>query len=132
AQGNFPMALDEGHRRLLIGSRNPPRLIALDAGSGKVVAEVPIGNDTDDLFYDAKRQRVYVSCGGGVMDVIQQRDADHYLRLASLPTAPGARTSLFVPALDRLYLAVPRRGDQQAEIRVFQPAPARRTEPALN
>jgi hypothetical protein len=34
-------------------------------------------------------------------------------------TAPGARTSLFVPEQSRLYLAVPHRGGQRAEIRVY-------------
>ena len=39
--------------------------------------------------------------------------------VATIPTASGARTALFVPALGRLYLAVPHRGTQGAEIRVY-------------
>ncbi len=38
-------------------------------------------------------------------------------------TATGARTSLFVPELNRLYLAVPHRGTQRAEVRVYEAQP---------
>jgi hypothetical protein len=39
--------------------------------------------------------------------------------LAKVPTGPGARTCLFSPDTGVLYVAVPHRGEQQAEIRVF-------------
>jgi hypothetical protein len=38
----------------------------------------------------------------------------------AIATAAGARTSLFVPDQNRQYLAVPHRGNQKAEIRVFE------------
>lgn len=115
-QANFPMALDETNHRLLIGCRKPARLVVLDTGSGKQIAALPCAGDTDDVFYDAQLQRVYVSGGEGAVSVFQQTDADHYTLLATVPTAAGARTSLFVPALHRLYVAVPHRGTQQAAI----------------
>ncbi len=120
ARSNFPMALDEMNRRLLVGTRNPPKLVVLDTDSGKVVASPIIDGDTDDVFYDAQRKRVYVSCGAGFIDVLDQTDADHYDLTVAIPTASGARTSLFVPELSRLYLAVPHRGDQGAEIRIYE------------
>jgi len=123
AGANFPMALDETHHRLFIGCRKPAKLLALDTADGKLAASLPIDGDTDDVFHDAARQRIYVSCGAGLINVIQQTDADNYRIIAKIPTAAGARTSLFVPALDRFYVAVPRRGAQPAEIRVFAPQP---------
>ena len=121
AAANYPMALDESNHRLFLGCRKPPRILVFDTGSGKMVAEMPIAGDTDDLFYDAKRKRIYVSGGEGFLSVIGQRDADHYEPLAKIPTAAGARTSLWVADLDRLYLAVPLRPNQRCEIRVYQP-----------
>src|SRR5205823_9981427 len=50
AAANFPMALDEPDHRLFIGCRRPARLLVYDTASGKRVAGVPIGGDTDDLF----------------------------------------------------------------------------------
>jgi DNA-binding beta-propeller fold protein YncE len=121
AHSNFPMALDEANHRLFIGCRSPARLLVLDTTSGKTVAQVEISGDADDVFYDAKRQRVYVSCGEGFLDVIQCNAGDHYERIAHEPTRGGARTCFFLPDSDRLYLAVPKRFGQDAEIRVYQP-----------
>lgn len=121
AAANYPMALDEPNRRLFVGCRKPASLLVYDTNSGKLVTSVPIVGDTDDLFYDAQRKRIYVSGGEGAITVLAQRDADRYEQLAKIPTAAGARTCLFVPEIDRLYLAVPRRANQQCEIRVYQP-----------
>jgi DNA-binding beta-propeller fold protein YncE len=119
-QANFPMALDEANHRLLIGCRKPARLVVLDTTTGKGVADMPISADTDDLFYDAARRRLYLSCGEGFIDVIDQRNANTYPLRERVPTRPGARTSFFSKDLSQFYLAVPQRGNQPAELRVFQ------------
>lgn len=120
AAANYPMALDEANQRLFIGCRGPARLLVLDTGTGKVVTQMECAGDTDDVFYDAKNKRVYVSGGEGFISVFAQLGADRYQPVARIPTAAGARTSLFVPALGRLYLAVPHRGNQAAEVRVYE------------
>ncbi len=118
---NFPMALDEANHRLFVGCRKPARLVIFDTNTARVVTDLAISGDTDDLFYDAARKRLYLSCGEGLMDVVAQRDANHYERIERVPTASGARTSFYSPALDRLWLAVPQRGKQPAQIRTYQP-----------
>jgi DNA-binding beta-propeller fold protein YncE len=119
AKSNFPMSLDEANHRLFVGCRKPAKLIVLDTASGREVASVDIVGDTDDLFYDAAMKRIYVSGGAGAVTVLQQKDADHYEEIAKIPTAARARTSLFVPDLKRLYVAVPHQGKQAAELLVF-------------
>jgi DNA-binding beta-propeller fold protein YncE len=120
--GNFPMALDPANRRVLIVSRNPPKLIAYDKDDGTVIARTDTCGDSDDVFTDAKRGRVYVSCGAGFIDVLEtQRDG--YRRIGRIRTAAGARTSLFVPDLDVLLLAVRATAEEQAAIWVFRPTP---------
>src|SRR5947207_3198907 len=116
---NFPMALDERDHRLFVGCRNPARFVVLETTAGKRVTDLAIAGDTDDLFYDAMRKRIYVSGGEGFVDVIEQRDVDNYKLLERTSTAPGARTSFFSPELEQFYLAVPRRGEKPAEIRVY-------------
>lgn len=118
--GNSPIALDETHRRLLVGSRNPARLVVLDTDTGKAVTGVDINKDADDLVYDPDYRRIYVSCGEGFVDVIGQRDADHYLSLARFPTVSGARTSTYSARLKSLFVGVPQRGGEPAEIRIFK------------
>jgi DNA-binding beta-propeller fold protein YncE len=116
----FPMALDEGHHRLFIGCRTPARLLVFDTERGQTVASPEIVADTDDLFYDARRSRIYVIGGQGFIDVLQQKDPDHYDRIARYPTPPGTRTGLFVPEWGRLFAAVPHRGEQHSEILAYE------------
>ena len=120
AAANYPMALDEANHRLFIGCRNPAVVLIYDTTSGKRVGSSPIVGDTDDLFYDAARKRLYVTGGEGYIDVLQQNDADHLTRIARVASAGGARTSLYVPDQGRLYLAVPLRGAQKSEIRIYE------------
>lgn len=121
AGANFPMALDEAAARLLVVYRKPALLAVFDTHDGKVVQRLPTCGDADDIFLDAKRQRVYVSCGEGVIHVLQ-RQGDTLAPVARLTTVSGARTALFVPALDRLFLAVRARGSEPAAIWVYRPA----------
>ena len=117
---NYPMALDEARHRLVIGCRSPARLLAIDMDSGKVVDSVQIVEDTDDLFYDAALNRIYVIGGDGFIDAIQQKDPNHYERIEHIRTAPGGRTGLFLPQWRKLFVAVPHGGVQPAEVRVYE------------
>jgi DNA-binding beta-propeller fold protein YncE len=120
AFGNFPMALDEAHHRLFVGCRIPSKLLVLDTDSGKTVADIGISGDADDLFYDRKRHRVYAICGAGKIDILDQTDANTYKALTKINTADSARSGLFVPEMDALFIAVPHHGSQRAEIRRYQ------------
>ena len=120
AAANFPMALDEANHRLFIACRNPAKLVVLNTDSGDTVTTLDISGDADEVFYDAKRRRLYAICGAGSVDIIEQTDSDHYKLAVKVPTANGARTGLFVPERDDLFIAVPHRGTQAAEIRRYQ------------
>jgi DNA-binding beta-propeller fold protein YncE len=120
AAANYPMALDEGNHRLFLGCRRPAKVLVYDTASGSRVGSADAVGDTDDLFYDARRQRLYVTGGDGAIDVFDAPAPSGLTRIAHIVSASGARTSLFVPDLDRLYLAVPHRGSQPAEIRVYE------------
>ena len=116
---NFPMAFDTRQHRLFVVARRPPQLLIFDSESGKMIAHTAAVGDSDDLWYDTRHKRIYISGGEGFISVIEQRDADHYVQLERIPTAPGARTSFFSPELDRLFVAVPRRGSQNSALLVY-------------
>jgi DNA-binding beta-propeller fold protein YncE len=120
AVANFPMALDEAGRRLFVAARAPAVLLVYDIDSGRVVAKLPIGGDSDDLFYSAAHKRVYVVCGEGRIDVLRQDDADHYALEGSVTTAPRARTGLLVPEDDALYVAAPASGTSPARVLAYK------------
>jgi DNA-binding beta-propeller fold protein YncE len=120
AGANFPMALDPDGHRALVMFRNPAKLGVHGLQDGRMIAAVDACGDADDIFVDAKRQRVYVSCGAGVIDVF---DAHTYRRIAAVPTVSGARTSLFMPQIDRFVLAVRAGAREPAAIWLFRPLP---------
>jgi len=121
-RGNFPMAVDGLAHRVLTVYRNPPTLVALAAPAGQFAGKVATCGDADDIFADAKRRRIYVSCGDDGVNIIGSREGG-YVREARIATVSGARTSLFVPELDRLYVAVRAVAGQPAAIWVFRPNP---------
>jgi len=122
AGGNFPMALEQDAQHALVAFRNPAKLGAFSMDDGHLIASPDICGDADDLFVDAKRRRVYISCGEGFLDVLDSAQGA-YRRVSRIATVAGARTSLFVPEMDRLMLAVRASGQEAAAIWVFQPMP---------
>lgn len=114
------LALDEAHHRLFVGSRKPPLITVLDTDSGQPVASMETIGLLDGISYDSTHKRVYASGGEGFVAAYAQSDADHYELLARMPTRYMARTSLFVPQLSRLFVALPRQDQHDAEIQVFQ------------
>jgi DNA-binding beta-propeller fold protein YncE len=119
AFSNYPMALDEKDRRLFIVCRVPPRLLVLDTNTGRVVENLPVIGDSDDVFYDIARKRIYATGGEGGISVYQQENADHYKEIAKIPTVKGARTSFFSPDLSELFVAIRAESSEPAAIRVY-------------
>jgi hypothetical protein len=137
---NFPMAFDAAHERLFIASRRPARLMVIDTRRCAVIADAPCTDDSDDLFYDAQTGRVLVIGGGfrpdlqepgtaspcsppgemGALDVFAVGANGELTRLSTTPTAPHARTGLFVPSRRAVYIAVPFHGEREAEIREYR------------
>ena len=120
-------AFDEKSRRLFIGTRTPPQMIAMDSHNGKEVAKLPTVEGMDGVYFDAAHQRVYVSGGRdydvGSVFVYQRRDADHYEPIGKIPTRWGAGTSFWSPGLNRYYVAAPANEKEEAAILVFEPLP---------
>jgi len=120
-------ALDEKNHRLLIGTRTPPEMIAMDSRTGKEAANLPTAESMDGVYFDAVRKRIYVSGGRendvGYVFAYQQKDADHYEIIGKIPTKSGAGTSFWSPELNRYYVAAPAHDNDEAAILVFEPVP---------
>jgi DNA-binding beta-propeller fold protein YncE len=125
AKRSGTIAFDEARHRLLVGQRDPSRVIVLDSDSGKQVTTFPTVDGIDRLIYDPERKRVYSSGSAksgehqGALEVYSQVDADHYEMIARIPTGPDGGTSLLVPETGMLYVALPRAGVKTAEIRAY-------------
>jgi DNA-binding beta-propeller fold protein YncE len=121
AKENVAMALDEAGHRLFVATRTPGKLIVLDTDTGRSITSLPAAGGVDDLAYDAVHKRIYLSAAEGFVNVYQQKNADTYQELATIPTAAGARNSKFVPEQNRLYVGVPAgKNGKSAEVRVYE------------
>jgi DNA-binding beta-propeller fold protein YncE len=118
------MALDEPHHRLLIATRTPPKMFVFNTDDGKIVTSVPISTFNDDMWFDVARKRIYLS-GSDTTTVVEQKDADHYAVISEVPTGYRAKTSLYVPQLNRFYAAISGKGkpDAQLAIKVYDVQP---------
>ena len=125
---NVPMQYDEATHRLFVVTRKPSKLVVVNTDTGKEVTSVPVAEYADDLAYDAAHHRLYVACGGlqgaqGAVSVVEQRGADNYQVVATIPTKPGAKTARLVPELNRYYVGVPGTPKQPPEIMAFEVLP---------
>jgi DNA-binding beta-propeller fold protein YncE len=134
AKNQNALVLDEANRRLFSATHTPAKLFVFDIDTGKVVASLPCAENSDDMGFDPVRRRIYIT-GDGSASVIAQQDADHYVSVAEVPTGYRAKTSIFVPELNRLYIAVSSKGKRaggklvapepgsNVEVRVYQAQP---------
>lgn len=123
AKANFPMSLDEAKHRLFIGCRQPAKLLCLDTVTGKTLSSVSMSGDVDDIFYAPVTSQLYASCGEGFLDCFQISLDSAMNRTSQLVTAFGARTCYGFPNEKWLALAVPHKGQQTSEMRIFNIAP---------
>jgi hypothetical protein len=123
AESNFSMALDEAGRTLFVVTHAPALLLAIDTTTGHQVAALPTIQNSDDVFFDAARKRIYVPGGEGSIDVFRRVHTSQYEKLARIPTAVGARTGGYFgkgrKGFEVLYVTVPARADHGAEVLIY-------------
>jgi len=122
---NVPLQYDDATHRLFLTTRKPSKLVVVNADNGKEVANLDVADYVDDLAYDAAHHRLYIPGGGGngSVSVVEQRGADDYKLIATVPTKPGAKTARFVPELNKYYVGVPAKDGQPPQILVYDVAP---------
>jgi YVTN family beta-propeller protein len=120
ATANFPMALDSKNHRLFIGCRNPAKLLVINSETGKTINQIDISSDTDDVFYNGSSKQIYISCGGGFIDIVSQIDPDNYKSISRVESRSGARTSLFIPELNQLLVAAPAHAGNEAQLMIYE------------
>jgi DNA-binding beta-propeller fold protein YncE len=99
------LAYDAKTKRLFIGCRNEPKMIVMDATSGKVIASFAIGRGVDFAAFDPKAKLVFFSCGEGVLSIFHEKSADDYEDAGPVKTQPSARTMAFDPKTNKIFLS---------------------------
>jgi DNA-binding beta-propeller fold protein YncE len=115
AQTANALVLDEPNHRVFIATRKPPKFIVFNTDTGKAVSSLPCAPLHDDMWFDSARKRIYVT-GSEATSVFVQNDADDYKHVEDVPTGFRAKTSILVPELNRLYIAVSGKGKPTAKL----------------
>jgi hypothetical protein len=119
-RSNFPMAYDDVQHRIIVGYRLPAKLIIYNSETGKEIFSAPMVGDVDDLYWDKSTKQILISGGGGSVNIFKQTGNTAYVRVASIPTREGARTSLLVSELNLFLIAARANGDQKATLLVYK------------
>ena len=117
-RANFPIAIYAANHYAFIGYRHPAKLVVLDTKTGKELSSNDMVSDVDDLYFDNDKKRVYVSGGGGYINIFQQKGLN-VEQIANIPTRNGARTSLLIPQLKIFVLAEREASNSSAQLRVY-------------
>ena len=118
-KANFPIAVDTSSHFAFIGYRHPAKLLLLDSKTGKEISSTDIAGDVDDLYFDQRTKRIYISGGDGFINIFQC-DQDHSIRqTANIQSHKGARTSLLIPELNLLVVAARATSGNSAELLIF-------------
>jgi DNA-binding beta-propeller fold protein YncE len=121
-QNNAPIGLDETKKRLFVVTRKPFKLVVIDNDTGASVASYDAPQRTNELMFDKALGRIYLA-GDDYVGVFKQVDADHYQELARVASAKGAKTAIFVPEFNRLYVAVAGKAPTRAALLQYEVVP---------
>ena len=98
------LAYDAKTKRLFIGCRNEPKMVVMDATTGKVINSFPIGAGVDYAGFDPYAHLIFFSCGDGTLNIYREKSADVYEDAGAVKTQPSAKTMAFDPKTKKIFL----------------------------
>jgi YVTN family beta-propeller protein len=102
-EGPSGLALDNQNHRLFSVCSNK-LMVVIDAGTGKVITSLPIGDRCDGVAFDPANKRAYASNGEGSITVVQEVNSNSFKVLETVTTLPGAKTIAIDKTSHHLYL----------------------------
>src|SRR5436309_4215819 len=98
------LAYDAKTKRLFIGCRNEPKMVVMDAVTGKVINSFPIGAGVDYAAFDPEAGLIFFSCGDGTLSIYCAKSAAAYEDAGAVKTQPSAKTMAFDPKTKQILL----------------------------
>jgi DNA-binding beta-propeller fold protein YncE len=98
------LAYDPKSNRLFIGCRNEPKMVVMDAATGKVITSFPIGAGVDFAAFDPSARMIFFSCGDGTLSIFHEKSADEYEDAGALKTQQSAKTMAWDPKTKKIFL----------------------------
>ena len=105
APGKTPtgLAMDVKGERLFIGCRSKVGLV-VSAQTGKVIADVPIGEGVDAAAFDSDTGMAFFSCGDGTVTIIREDKDGKYNVVETIKTKARSKTMALDPKTHDLFL----------------------------
>src|ERR1700730_9384991 len=98
------LAYDAKTNRLFVGCREEPKMVVMDASSGKVITSFPIGRGVDYGVFDPQAKLIFFSCSDGTLSIFHEKSADVYEDAGAVKTQPSAKTMAFDPKTKKIFL----------------------------
>jgi DNA-binding beta-propeller fold protein YncE len=98
------LAYDAKTNRLFIGCREEPKMVVMDASSGRIITSFPIGRGVDFAGFDPQAKLIFFSCSDGTLSIFHEKSADVYEDAGAIKTQPSARTMAFDPKTKKIFL----------------------------
>ena len=98
------LAYDAKTKRLFIGCRNEPKMVVMDATTGKVIKSFPIGSGVDYAAFDPGAGLIFFSCADGTLSIYHEKSGDDYDDAGAVMTQPSAKTMAFDPKTKKIFL----------------------------
>ena len=98
------LAYDPKSNRLFIGCRNEPKMVVMDAATGKVIDSFPIGKGVDYAGFDPSAALIFFSCGDGTLSIYREKSANDYEDAGPVQTQPSAKTMAFDAKTKKIFL----------------------------
>ena len=109
------LAIDRAHARLFSVCSNKVMEV-VDASSGRLVAQLPIGANVDGAGFDDARQLAFASGGDGTLTIVKEETPEKFTVSETAATKKGARTMVVDEANHRVFLSTAERGPSSAPI----------------
>jgi hypothetical protein len=80
-------------------------MVVMDAATGRVVKEFPIGRGVDFAGFDPQAKLIFFSCGDGTLSIYHEKSANEYEDAGAVKTQPSAKTMTFDPKTKKIFLS---------------------------
>jgi DNA-binding beta-propeller fold protein YncE len=108
------LAMDVKNNILFAACRSPQAMVILNAGDGKILETLPIGNGSDGAVFNPKTMEAFSSQGDGTLTIVKENSPTSFVVEQTLQTMTRAKTLTLDSETNRIFLIA-------AE---FTPAPA--------
>ena len=112
-EDNSGLAIDTKNHRLFIVCDNK-KMVVMNYDTGKIVADLPIGEGTDAAGFDPNTNLAFSSNGEGNLTIVREDSKDKYSVIETVATQRGARTMTVDPKMHKIYLATAQFGETPA------------------